>query len=124
MLSIEENELLTQTDPGTPAGQYFRRFWLPALLPSEVPTPDSPPVRVKLLNEDLIAFRDTNGQVGILDEACPHRRASLFWGRNEDCGLRCVYHGWKFDVNGLCVDMPLCVGIREGQGNRLAIQRR
>jgi phenylpropionate dioxygenase-like ring-hydroxylating dioxygenase large terminal subunit len=106
MLSIEENELLTQTDPGTPAGQYFRRFWLPALLPSEVPTPDSPPVRVKLLNEDLIAFRDTNGQVGILDEACPHRRASLFWGRNEDCGLRCVYHGWKFDVNGLCVDMP------------------
>jgi phthalate 4,5-dioxygenase len=106
VLSKEENELLTQTDPGTPAGQYFRRFWLPALLPSEVPTPDSPPVRVRLLGENLIAFRDTNGQVGILDETCPHRRASLFWGRNEDCGLRCVYHGWKFDVNGICTDMP------------------
>jgi phenylpropionate dioxygenase-like ring-hydroxylating dioxygenase large terminal subunit len=106
MLSSEENELLTQTDPGTPAGEYFRRFWLPALLPSEVPTPDSPAVRVKLLNEELIAFRDSNGQVGIIDEFCPHRRASLFWGRNEECGLRCVYHGWKFDVNGICVDMP------------------
>ena len=106
MLSREENELLTQTGPGTPAGDYFRRFWLPALLPTEVPSADSPPVRVCLLGEDLIAFRDTNGQVGVLDEFCPHRRASLFWGRNEECGLRCVYHGWKFDVNGTCVDMP------------------
>ena len=106
MLSREENELLTQTSSGTSAGNYFRRFWLPALLPTEVPSPDSPPVRVRLLGEDLIAFRDTNGQVGILDEFCPHRRASLFWGRNEECGLRCVYHGWKFDVNGTCVDMP------------------
>ncbi len=106
MLSRDENELLTQTDSGTPAGQYFRRFWLPALLPSEVPTPDCPPVRVRLLGEDLVAFRDTNGQVGLLEEACAHRRASLFWGRNEECGLRCVYHGWKFDVNGICVDMP------------------
>src|SRR3984957_2795822 len=106
MLSREENELLTQTGSGTSAGNYFRRFWLPALLPTEVPTPDSPPVRVRLLGEDLIAFRDTNGQVGVLDEFCPHRRASLFWGRNEECGLRCVYHGWKFDVNGVCVDIP------------------
>jgi phthalate 4,5-dioxygenase oxygenase subunit len=106
MLSREENELLTRTDPGTPAGHYFRRFWLPALLQSEVPSPDCPPVRVRLLGEDLIAFRDTNGQVGLLEEACPHRRASLFWGRNEECGLRCVYHGWKFDVNGMCVDIP------------------
>jgi phthalate 4,5-dioxygenase oxygenase subunit len=106
MLSKEENELLTQTDSGTPAGEYFRRFWLPALLPSEVPTPDCPPVRVKLLGEDLVAFRDTNGQVGLLEEACAHRRASLFWGRNEECGLRCVYHGWKYDVDGICVDMP------------------
>ena len=106
MLSREENELLTRTDPGQPAGEYFRRFWLPALLPSEVPTPDSPPVRLRLLGEDLIAFRDTNGRVGMLDEACPHRRASLYWGRNEECGLRCVYHGWKFDADGLCVDMP------------------
>jgi phthalate 4,5-dioxygenase len=106
VLSHEENELLTRTDAGQPAGEYFRRFWLPALLPAEVPTPDCAPVRLRLLGEDLIAFRDTNGRVGILDEACPHRRASLFWGRNEECGLRCVYHGWKFDADGICVDMP------------------
>jgi phthalate 4,5-dioxygenase oxygenase subunit len=106
MLSKEENELLTGTNPGTPAGEYFRRYWLPALLASEVPTPDCPPVRIKLLGEDLIAFRNTHGQVGLVDEFCPHRRASLFWGRNEECGLRCVYHGWKFDVTGACVDLP------------------
>jgi len=106
MLSREENELLTQTNAGTPTGEYFRRFWLPVLLPTEVPTPDCPPVRVRLLGEDLLAFRDTNGRVGLVDEFCAHRRASLFWGRNEECGLRCVYHGWKFDVSGTCVDMP------------------
>jgi phthalate 4,5-dioxygenase oxygenase subunit len=106
MLSREENDLLTHTGPGTPTGDYFRRYWLPALHATEVPTPDSPPVRVRILGEDLVAFRDTNGQVGLVDEFCPHRRASLFWGRNEGCGLRCVYHGWKFDVNGTCVDMP------------------
>ena len=106
MLSREENQLLTQTGPGTPAGEYFRRYWLPALLASELPAPDCPPVRVRLLGEDLIAFRDTKGQIGIVDEFCPHRRASLFWGRNEECGLRCVYHGWKFDVNGDCTEMP------------------
>jgi phthalate 4,5-dioxygenase oxygenase subunit len=106
MLSQEENELLTQTNPGTPAGEYFRRYWLPAMLASEVPAPDCPPVRVKLMGEDLVAFRDTHGRVGLIDEFCPHRRASLFWGRNEECGLRCVYHGWKFDLNGACVDLP------------------
>jgi phenylpropionate dioxygenase-like ring-hydroxylating dioxygenase large terminal subunit len=106
MLSPEENALLTQTHPGTPTGNYFRRFWLPALLASELPSPDGPPVRVRLLGENLIAFRDSNGRIGLLDEFCPHRRASLFWGRNEECGLRCVYHGWKFDVDGTCVDMP------------------
>jgi phthalate 4,5-dioxygenase oxygenase subunit len=106
MLSREENALLTQTDSGTATGNYFRRFWLPALLASELPSPDCPPVRVRLLGESLIAFRDSNGRVGLLDEFCPHRRASLFWGRNEECGLRCVYHGWKFDVDGMCVDMP------------------
>src|SRR6478672_8431144 len=106
MLSREENALLTQTDPGTPTGNYFRRFWLPALLSSELPSPDCPPVRVRLLGENLVAFRDSNGRVGLLDEFCPHRRASLFWGRNEEVGLRCVYHGWKFDVHGQCVDMP------------------
>jgi nitrite reductase/ring-hydroxylating ferredoxin subunit len=106
MLSHEENTLLTQTNPGTPMGDYFRRYWLPALLASELPAPDCPPVRIRLLGEDLIAFRDTNGRVGLLDEFCPHRRASLFWGRNEECGLRCVYHGWKFEVSGACVDIP------------------
>ena len=106
MLSREENELLTRTGPGTAGGEYFRRFWLPALLASEVPAPDCPPVRLRILGEDLVAFRDTEGRVGLIDEFCPHRRASLFWGRNEECGLRCVYHGWKFDVSGACVDMP------------------
>ena len=106
MLSREENERLTRTGRGTLGGDYFRRYWLPAVLASEVPEPDCPPVRVKMLGEDLVAFRDTHGKVGLVDEACPHRRASLFWGRNEECGLRCVYHGWKFDVNGDCVDMP------------------
>jgi len=106
MLSREENDLLTRTDPGTPAGEYFRRYWVPALLASEVPTPDCAPVRIRLMGEDLIAFRDTHGRVGLIDEFCPHRRASLFWGRNEECGLRCVYHGWKYAVDGACVDMP------------------
>jgi phthalate 4,5-dioxygenase len=106
MLSKVENDLLTQTNSGTGAGEYFRRFWLPALMASEVPTPDCPPVRIRLLGEDLVAFRDTQGRVGLMEEFCPHRRSSLFWGRNEECGLRCVYHGWKFDVTGACVDMP------------------
>jgi phthalate 4,5-dioxygenase len=106
MLSREDNELLTRTGAGSPAGNYFRRYWLPALLASELPAPDCPPVRLRMLGEDLIAFRDSQGRVGLLDEYCPHRRASLFWGRNEECGLRCVYHGWKFDITGACVDMP------------------
>ncbi|MBV9503841.1 MAG: Rieske 2Fe-2S domain-containing protein [Acidobacteriia bacterium] len=106
MLSREESELLTRAGPGTAAGDYFRRFWLPALLATEVPAPDCPPVRLRILGEDLVAFRDTEGRVGMVDEYCPHRRASLFWGRNEECGLRCVYHGWKFEVSGACVDMP------------------
>jgi phenylpropionate dioxygenase-like ring-hydroxylating dioxygenase large terminal subunit len=106
MLSREENDLLTPTGPGTPGGEYFRRYWLPVLMTAEVPAPDCPPVRLRVLGEDLVAFRDTQGRVGLIDEFCPHRRASLFWGRNEECGLRCVYHGWKFDVSGDCVDMP------------------
>src|SRR5271165_5518914 len=106
MLTSEENQRLTITNPGTPAGEYFRRYWLPALLSEEVAASDGPPVRVRLLGEDLLAFRDTEGRIGIVDERCPHRRASLFWGRNEECGLRCVYHGWKFDVHGTCVDIP------------------
>src|ERR1051326_4082696 len=106
MLKQEENELITRVAPGTPMGDTMRRYWMPALLASEVPHPDSDPVRVRLLGEDLIAFRDSNGQIGLLAENCPHRGASLFFGRNEECGLRCVYHGWKFDVAGQCVDMP------------------
>ena len=106
MLKPEENELLTRTGPGTPMGELFRRFWLPALLPSELPTPDSDPIRFRILSEDLIAFRDTQGRPGFIQNNCPHRGASLFFGRNEEAGLRCVYHGWKFDVDGNCVDMP------------------
>src|SRR6266851_9757946 len=106
MLSKEENELLCRTNAGTPMGELFRRFWLPALLPSELPTPDSDPIRFRILGEDLIAFRDTNSNVGFLANNCPHRGASLFFGRNEDAGLRCVYHGWKFTTDGTCVDMP------------------
>jgi phthalate 4,5-dioxygenase len=106
MLSHEENELLTRTSAGTPMGELFRRFWIPAMLPSELPHADSDPVRLRLLGEDLIAFRDSNGNVGVLANNCPHRGASLFFGRNEESGLRCVYHGWKFDTHGNCVDMP------------------
>jgi nitrite reductase/ring-hydroxylating ferredoxin subunit len=105
MLSREENELITRVTPGTPMGDTMRRYWIPALLSREIPEPDSPPVRVGLLGEELVAFRDSEGRIGLLDELCPHRRASLFFGRNEECGLRCVYHGWKFDVAGQCTDM-------------------
>jgi nitrite reductase/ring-hydroxylating ferredoxin subunit len=106
MLKQEENELITRVGPGTPMGNFMREYWVPALLSSELPAPDCNPVRVLLLGEKLIAFRDTQGKVGLLDNNCPHRGASLFFGRNEECGLRCVYHGWKFDVAGQCVDMP------------------
>src|SRR4249920_1132442 len=106
MLSDSDNEILTRTGPGTPMGELFRRFWLPVMVPDEMNAPDSPPVRIKVLSEELIAFRDTDGEVGFVANACPHRGASLFFGRNEENGLRCVYHGWKFDVDGACVDMP------------------
>jgi phenylpropionate dioxygenase-like ring-hydroxylating dioxygenase large terminal subunit len=106
MLSKEDNELLTRTGPGTPMGELFRRYWLPALLPSELPTPDCDPIRFRILGEDLIAWRDTNGRPAFVANNCPHRGASLFFGRNEEAGLRCVYHGWKFDVDGNCIDMP------------------
>ncbi len=105
MLAREDNERVTRVGRGTPMGEAMRRYWIPALLAWELPEPDCPPVRVKLLGEELVAFRDSQGRIGILDERCPHRQASLFLGRNEECGLRCVYHGWKFDVEGRCVDM-------------------
>jgi phenylpropionate dioxygenase-like ring-hydroxylating dioxygenase large terminal subunit len=87
-------------------GNLFRRFWLPALLSSEMPHPDSPPVRIRILGEDLLAFRDTTGRVGIVAAYCPHKLAPLFFGRNEQCGIRCVYHGWKFNADGDCLDIP------------------
>jgi phthalate 4,5-dioxygenase oxygenase subunit len=106
MLNQQDNELLTKIGPGTPMGNLMRQFWLPIGLSSELPEPDCAPVRIMILSEELVAFRDTDGKVGLIDNFCPHRRASLFFGRNEECGLRCVYHGWKFDTNGDCVDMP------------------
>jgi phthalate 4,5-dioxygenase len=106
MLSRNDNERLVRVGSGTPAGELFRRYWQPACLSTELPEPDGAPIRVRLLGEDLIAFRDTSGRVGLVEAFCPHRRAPLFFGRNEECGLRCVYHGWKFDVDGRCVDLP------------------
>lgn len=106
MLSKEDNELLTRVGPGTPMGNLMRRYWVPALLTWEVPEPDCPPVEVRLLGEDLVVFRQTDGRVGVVDVRCPHRTASLFYGRNEENGIRCIYHGWKFDLDGRCVDMP------------------
>ena len=106
MLRKEQNDLLTQTGPGTPMGQMFRSYWMPALLSEELPENDCPPVRVKLLSERLIAFRDSEGRYGLMDEFCAHRGVSLWFGRNESCGLRCPYHGWKYDVTGQCVDVP------------------
>src|SRR5262249_37354022 len=101
-----DTELLTRIGPGTPMGELFRRYWTPALLADELPRPDCPPVRVKLLGEDLVAFRDTQGRIGLLDPECAHRGDNLFFGRNEGSGLRCVYHGWKYDVDGHCIDQP------------------
>ncbi|MDQ7908902.1 Rieske 2Fe-2S domain-containing protein [Phytohabitans sp. ZYX-F-186] len=106
MLTSELNELLTRTGPDTAMGQLFRRYWLPALLAEELPEPDSPPVRVKLLSERLIAFRDSHGRYGLMDEFCAHRGASLWFGRVAEGGLRCAYHGWKYDVTGQCVEVP------------------
>ncbi len=106
MLRQEQNDLLTETGPDTALGRMFRCYWLPALLVEELPGNDCPPVRVKLLSERLIAFRDSDGRYGLMDEFCAHRGISLWFGRNEECGLRCPYHGWKYDVTGQCVDMP------------------
>jgi nitrite reductase/ring-hydroxylating ferredoxin subunit len=105
VLSPEQNERLCRVGPGTPMGNVLREYWLPVVLSDEV-SADGDPVRVKLLGEDLVAFRATDGRVGLVQNHCPHRGASLFFGRNEAAGLRCVYHGWKFDAAGRCVDMP------------------
>lgn len=87
-------------------GELMRRYWVPAMLSEELPEPDCPPVRISLLGEKLLALRDSNGRAGLIEEFCAHRSASLFFGRNEECGIRCSYHGWKYDINGHCVDLP------------------
>ncbi len=106
MLRKEVNELLTQTGPETPMGRMFRQYWIPALLADELPEDDCPPVRVKLLSERLLAFRDSKGRYGLIDEFCAHRGVSLWFGRNEKGGIRCAYHGWKYDVEGNCMEVP------------------
>ncbi|HEX2655160.1 MAG TPA: Rieske 2Fe-2S domain-containing protein [Xanthobacteraceae bacterium] len=106
MLTPAENELLCRVEGEAPMGQLMRRLWVPALLSEQVAEPDGPPVRVQLFGEKLVAFRDSNGKLGLLGESCPHRKASLAFGRNEQCGLRCLYHGWKFDTDGNVIDMP------------------
>lgn len=120
MLTAAENDLLTQTDAGTPMGEYFRRFWQPVALSQELPEADGAPLRVTVLGEQLIAFRDTEGRIGLVSNRCPHRGADLYWARNEECGLRCVYHGWKFDVTGRAVDLPnVPAGVRHHETVRI-----
>src|SRR5881409_465466 len=106
MLTKEDNEVLCRVGAGTPMGEMLRQYWHPVLLSTELPERNCNPIRVRLLGEDLIAFRDSSGRPGMLADHCSHRGASLFFARNEENGLRCVYHGWKYDVEGHCVDMP------------------
>src|SRR6202045_4738903 len=105
-ISKEQNALLTETGPGTLMGDLLRRYWIPALLADELPGPDCPPVRVQLLGERLVAFRDSANRLGLVEEFCAHRGVSLWFGRNEEGGLRCAYHGWKYDVTGQCLEVP------------------
>jgi phthalate 4,5-dioxygenase len=106
MFSEQDNEILTRTGRGTAMGDLFRRYWLPFLIANELDRPDGPPKRVRLYGEDLVAFRDSKGRIGLMDRYCAHRRADLFFARNEECGLRCTYHGWKYDVSGQCLEQP------------------
>src|SRR5215475_13674394 len=112
MTTASEGAELTEVGPGTPMGRLMRHYWLPALYSSELER-DGPPTRLMLLGEKLIAFRDSAGQIGVFDHRCPHRCASLFFGRNEKGGLRCAYHGWKFDTAGNCLDMPNVPGAHD-----------
>ena len=106
MITPEENDLLCLVEGDTAMGGIMRSHWIPACMSEEVAERDGKPARVRLLGEDMVVFRDTEGRIGAIDEFCRHRGASLAFGRNEDCGLRCLYHGWKFDVNGNVLDMP------------------
>src|ERR1700690_755635 len=119
MLTQAENELLCRVEGDAPMGRLMRRHWVPALLSEQVAQADGAPVRVQLFGEKLVAFRDSNGKLGLLGEHCPHRQASLAFGRNEECGLRCLYHGWKFDTDGNVVDMAC-----EPEGGRVMPQRK
>ena len=105
MLSREENELLCRVGAETPMGRMMRRYWIPAIQSADI-VADGAPKRIRLLGENLVAFRDSKGRAGVLDENCPHRGASLVLARNEDCGLRCLYHGWKMDVAGNVLETP------------------
>ncbi len=115
MLTQKQNETLTRVGPGTPMGSLMRRYWIPAAFSHQVAKPDGAPIRVRLMGENLVLFRDTGGRLGLLGEQCPHRTASLFFGRNEEAGLRCVYHGLKFDVDGNCVDLPCVPQVGDAQ---------
>src|ERR1700748_152658 len=106
MMRNEKAETLVRTGPGTRMGNLLRRYWVPILLSSEIAEPDGPQVRVQILGEKLLAFRDTQGRPGLIDEFCSHRGVSLYFGRNEENGIRCAYHGLKFTVTGECVDVP------------------
>jgi phthalate 4,5-dioxygenase oxygenase subunit len=106
MLSAEDNELLTRTGPDTPMGRFFRRFWQPVALSRQLPEPDGAPLRVNIMGEELVAFRNARGEVGLVEARCPHRGANLYFGRNEDCAIRCVFHGWQFDMQGRPVELP------------------
>lgn len=104
-MTPEQNDLLCRVEGDATMGRLMRQHWIPACMSEEVAEADGPPRRIRLLGENMVVFRDSKGRVGALDELCPHRRASLVFGRNEECGLRCLYHGWKFDVEGNVVDM-------------------
>jgi len=106
MLSAERNLFMTRIGRGQPMGELFRHFWLPLTLSEQLPERDGDPVRLRLLGEDLVVFRDSKGRVGQIDEFCAHRGASLWFGESEDCGIRCHYHGWKYDITGQCTDLP------------------
>src|SRR5690348_14102514 len=105
MTTREENELMTRTGPGTPGGEWMRQYWQPVALAEEVP-PGSRPLPVRVLSEDLVLFRDEAGALGLIQRHCPHRCTDLSFGRIEDGGLRCLYHGWLFDVKGNCLEQP------------------
>ena len=118
MLNAEDNALIGQVGPGTAMGELLRRFWVPFIEAARVERPASDPVEVELLGERLIAYRDGDGRCALIENACPHRGAPLYYGRNEGDGLRCIYHGWKFAADGRCIEMPSEPANRAGKRAR------